>query len=337
MDSNLSPRYLFPASAPPADLWSTFLQPAASESGREYTLYRLSGNAPLNQLRETANEVGVNVNGDLILLGYRILGDVVSGGKFQVLLIWQALRTLPPGTDYTFLVRVRDNQNLTWAEADGNGYRPADWQPGVQALQLLTVRLPADLPPISYNLNLEVVDRRRGLALPAVNGDPVITLDTLQARLADNPRRPALDQIPNFAGLESGAPADASGLILKGYDIEERRLRPGSDLLLSFHWLVARRPRQDYIMDFWLVDSAAQTVFRWSGIEPANAEWPTSRWPADYWVQDKQRLPVDSTLPGGHFRLQAKLRGPAGADHPAGEDQTVFDLGPIVIDAPGGE
>jgi 4-amino-4-deoxy-L-arabinose transferase-like glycosyltransferase len=331
-DSNLSPRYVFPASAPPADLWSTFLQPSEAGSGSQYTLYHLTSDAPLAQLQDTIEQVGVNVNGDLVLLGYRVLGEVESGGKFQVLLVWQALRALPPGTDYTFLLRMRDNKDLMWLEVDGNGYRPADWQPGVQALQLLTVRLPADLPPRAFRLTLEVVDRRSGLALPTLGGSTVIPLGTIDAQLPDNPRRPAPDQIPNLAVPEPGAAVEASGLKLSGYEVDQRRLKLGSDLHLTLHWHVLSQPQQDYKIHYVLVDDKAEAVYRWPTLEPANGEWPTSQWPADYWVQDKLQLPVSSSVPIGRYMLQAILTAPAESARSAAEKAAVYDLGSVLIE-----
>lgn len=175
-ESNLSPRYAFAGSAPPAAAWTLFLQPIPAESGREYTLYRLADESPFDRLAETMSRLGVVVNNDLVILGYQIDGNFNSRGKFQVLLGWQALRALPPGTDYTFLVTMKDDSGRAWLQVDGNGYAPADWQPGVQALQLLTFRLPADLPPGAYHLGLAVVDRRRGQALPTATGAGEISL-----------------------------------------------------------------------------------------------------------------------------------------------------------------
>jgi hypothetical protein len=181
--SGLTPRYIFPTSAPPAEVWLPFLHPSLAESGRDYTLYRLPDETSLRQAQNAAfpleNSLAVRVNDDLILSAYRVLGAVISGGKFQVLLGWQALRSLPPGTDYTFLVRLRDRQGYLWAEDDGNGYAPSDWQPGVQALQLLTLRLSGDLPPRTYDLTVEVVDRHTGQSLPLATGETVLLLTPL--------------------------------------------------------------------------------------------------------------------------------------------------------------
>ena len=177
--SNLQPRYVFPTSAPAAGLWTTFLRYSPAESGREYMIYRLPDESLQPHFEQQMKPLGVNINNDLIISGYQILGQAASGGKFQVLVSWQALRTLPPGADYTFAVQLRDPQNRLWLETDGNGYSPADWQPGVQGLQLLTLRLPGDIPPGSFNLSLQVVDRRQGKVLPAADGQTTISLETI--------------------------------------------------------------------------------------------------------------------------------------------------------------
>ena len=185
-ESGLNPDYFFAASAPIAEAWRPFLQRVPQNEGQSYTLYHLTDQVTLAQAWAATfpaeNSLNVNVHDDLRLLDYRLLGSVVSGGSFEVLLGWQALRTLPPDADYTFLVRLRDNQGHIWAEADGNGYAPGDWQPGVRALQRLTVRLPGDLPSRAFDLTLEVVDRRQGQALPTTGGDSLLILETMTAQ-----------------------------------------------------------------------------------------------------------------------------------------------------------
>ena len=180
-ESHLSIRYLFADSAPPNALWLEFLQPVPAESGRAYQLYRLPDTFRIAKVKEL-QPLAYVINNDVNLNGYRVLGQVVSGGKFQLLLAWQALRALPPATDYTWLARLWDEQGHEWAQADGLGYAPSDWQPGVQGLQLLTFRLPADLPPGQYSLTIELVNRQTGQPLPAVNGATRLDLVTLMGK-----------------------------------------------------------------------------------------------------------------------------------------------------------
>ncbi|MCB0194154.1 MAG: glycosyltransferase family 39 protein, partial [Anaerolineae bacterium] len=187
-ESRLSPRYIFPASAPAAETWNELLEPVTSESSPDFALYRLPESDPLGQLQNDLGRLDVIVHDDLRLLGWSVLGEPIGGGQFQLLLSWQALRALPPGTDYTFLVRMRDSQGHLWLETDGNGYDPDDWQPGVLALQQLTFHLPGDVPPQNYTLSASVVDRRLGQALPASNGEAEIILGDLFIQLPHQPR-----------------------------------------------------------------------------------------------------------------------------------------------------
>lgn len=181
LDSSLSPRYIFPASAPAADVWTLLLERLPEESGQEYNLYQLQAGSSLTKFQDRLDPVNVSINDDLILLGYQVLGEVKQGGKVQVLLGWRALRRLPPGTDYTFQVQLRDSQGHIWLETDANGYDPDDWQPGILGLQLLTLRLPGDLPTGRFELIAQVIDRQTQQALKSSTDDTVISLGTVVA------------------------------------------------------------------------------------------------------------------------------------------------------------
>jgi hypothetical protein len=268
------------------------------------------------------NQREVNINNDLLIKGYRILGTALSGGKFQVLLGWQALRTLPPTADYTFLVRLRDAQGHIWAEADGNGYAPGDWQPGVLGLQLLTLRLPGDLPPRTYYLTLEVLDRRLGQSLSTPDGRTLIDLAEIKASLDDNPHPLAPDQLPN--------PSTTSGLdqtlLLRGYEVSPRILAANDTLTLTLHWQVLKSPSQDYQLEFSLM-SKNESVYRWPFNPPIGGEWPTTAWPPNYWIQDRLDLSLPANGPTGYFSLQGQW---VAEEDPVG--QPPFDLGSINIE-----
>lgn len=336
-ESGLSPRYIFPLSAPPANVWQPFLQPAPAESGQEYTLYRLRNAAELRQAQIAAfaapNTLDVNINNDLILSAYQVLGSVVSGGKFQVLLGWQALRALPPDADYTFLVQLQDKQGHVWAEADGNGYPPSDWQPGVQGLQLLVLRLPGDLPPRAYPLTVQVVDRHSGQALPAATGETVIMLRVLAGQLAPTPRIIDPAKLPHPTSV---TPTDGPGreIALRGYRIKNSTIHPGETLALTLHWQVLQPPQEDYHLEIFLVNDQMERVYRWPALEPINGEWPTYQWPVDYWVQDRLDLVIGDDAPRGQFTLRAAwVSETGGSFQPANSGQlsASFELERVTI------
>lgn len=342
VESGLSPRYIFPASAPPAEVWLPFLQPSPAESGQAYTVYRLPDLAALQQARtatfSSASTLAVNINDDLVLSAYEMLGTVVSGGKFQLLLAWQALRSLPPGTDYTFLVRLRDRQGHVWAEADGNGYPAGDWQPGVQGLQLLTIRLPGDLPPQTYELTVEVVDRQRSQSLPTPTGETVISLTTLAGQLAKTPRVIDPEKLPNPIPVSQTEP-DSPAISLRGYKVENQIVGTNEEMALTLHWQVLKSPQQNYWLEFSLLErdeaDTSKMVYRWPPFEPVSGEWPTSQWPAGYWVQDKLTLPVQPDMPAGQFELHGRWLDLTTGQPPltaAGEPFPDFELGSVTIE-----
>jgi hypothetical protein len=334
--SGLRPSYYFAASAPADSAWLPFLRPAGPTASPDFERYDLADPAQLQQTwQETfagTPQLNININDDLVLLNARVLGQAVSGGKFQVLLGWRALRTLPPETDYTFLGRMRDQRGQLWVEADGNGYAPADWQAGVLGLQLLTFRLPGDLPPVVYRLTVEVVDRRSGQALPTATGSPVIDLGPLPAQLAATPRPLDPTRLPNpiDLALTLASPQAQPSLRLRGYEVNPRTLRPGDALELSLHWQVTQPPPGDYQLSFFLTNEAETeaAVFRWPDQLPLGGEWPTRTWPAGYWFQDRLALPISRDIPAGHFVLVGQWVDGAGK-----AVSETFALGTIAIES----
>lgn len=331
-ESGLSPRYIFPTSAPAADVWTGLLKPAPDESSHEFSLYHRPDIDPLVQLQDSLTPINIDVNHDLQLLGYHVLGDPASGGQFQLLLVWRALRTLPPGTDYTFLVRLLDSQEHIWLESDGNGYDPDNWQPGVLALQLLKFNLPGDLPPQNYHLTAQVVDRRIGQALPTSTGSSDAPLGPVPVRLSDKPRPVNVNRLPNPVDQSAQPAIDSTGLALRGFDVDHRTVRAGDEFLATLHWQVMQQPAQDYRLQFFLTDPHAAEVYRWSPLPPVAGQWPTSRWPADYWFQDKITLPVTAPIPVGLFDLHVAWVDPAVDLAPADLLERSFRLGSLKIE-----
>jgi len=337
-ESGLSPRYIFAASAPAAESWLPLLQASPTESGRNYTLFHLPPNDDAQQLQASlfpsGQNLDININNELLISNYQLLGSVVSGGKFFTLLGWQALGPLPPGTDYTFVVQLQDKQGHVWARADGLGYSPADWQPGVQALQLLTFRLPGDLPARTYQLTLAVVDRHTGQSLPATSGQTAIPLTTLAGHLDDKPQIMELDRLPNPIADEpvaSSNQANPPKLMLRGYRINRSSVQPGDELPLTLHWQVLKQPQQDFLFHFFLAGKQENPipVYYWPPVSPIGGEWPTSQWPAGYWVQDQLDLPIGSEIPAGQFTLWLTLI-PLDGD-PSSSIQPSFELDTIRI------
>ncbi|MDM8528673.1 glycosyltransferase family 39 protein [Anaerolineales bacterium HSG24] len=314
---NVSPRYFFSASAPPAKAWLPFLEDIPDQSGSDFTLYRPDMTALQNQLRQQT-PLGVTINNEVTLLGYQVLGEVMSGGKFQVLLSWQAISGLPPGTDYSFLVRMWDSQGHLWSEADGLGYAPDNWQPGVQGLQLLTLRLPLDLPPQPYYLTAELLNRQTGQPLPSSTGERSVSLGGLLGQLHERAKSIEPEGLPHARLAVTG-----ESLALRGYQIANRTVSANERLSLTLHWQVVEQPTSDNQLEFYLLDDTGYVVYTWPFVEPINGAWPTNQWPTDYWVQNRISLPIIADIPIGQFQLHGCWSGGIQAN---------FAIGSVVIE-----
>lgn len=230
-------------------------------------------------------------------------------------------------------MQLQDKQGHVWAEADGNGYPPSNWQSGVQGLQLLVLRLPGDLPPRAYHLTAQVVDRRSGQALPTTTGKTVIMLGVLAGKLAPTPRIIDPARLPHPT---SALPGEGPGqeIALRGYDLKNSTVHSGATLAVTLHWQVLQPPQEDYHLEFFLVDNQMEIVYRWPALEPINGEWPTQQWPADYWVQDRLDLAVGDDAPRGQFTLRAAwVSRSGGSSQPAnpGESSASFELERVTI------
>ena len=331
--SGLQPRYFFAASAPASELWQPFLQPTNNASAEAYQLYRLPNPAQLHQAWADTFPVdtalNVTLHDDLAILNYRIFDDLVNGGQVRVLIGWQALRTLPPDTDYTFLIRLRDEAAHLWAQADGNGYAPGDWQPGVLGLQLLTLRLPSDLPPRRYTVTIEVVDRHSGQSLSTNEGERVINLPARLGQLSEHPREANPTLLPNPTQI-SLALSEGS-LTLRGYALTPETIRLGDTLSLTLHWQVVDSPEAAYQLELFLQNEASpdKPVYRWPALDPIGGEWPTNQWPAGYWVQDRLAVVIDPALPPGRFHLRGRWVEPE-TGQPVSSS---FEIGLVEIEA----
>ncbi|NJN97167.1 MAG: hypothetical protein HC875_25270 [Anaerolineales bacterium] len=199
----------------------------------------------------------------------------------------------------------------------------------MQGLQLLLLRLPGDLPPRTYTLTAQVIDRRSGQALPAAEGEPVIRLSSVLGQLANTPRLPDPAKLPNPMQVvqSNGLAAE---LALRGYDLKSSHIRSGEELTLTLHWQVLQPPPQDYRLQFFLTDEQGETVYRWPDLPPINGEWPTRQWPADYWVQDRLDLPWGADVPPGQFRLRATWVA-GETQSTSGQTWPGFDLGWITV------
>lgn len=320
--AGLEPTYIFPISAPPHPGWLNFLQ--IELSGDQMSVYRLKPGA--QPYLETPIDVVIHDAGalppmDILqLLSYQLEGDARAGETLRLLLHWQPLHDLPGDPDYAFFAHLRDRRGFTWAQADANGYAVVDWQPQVQVLQWLELPLPADLPPLTYDLVVGLQDRGVGQPL-----DTPVELGSIPLSAASQPPSSDAFPVPNPSDLTAG------GLfILRGYSLSLRFLQPGDLTHVALHWQARAAPEADYTLTLWLVDESGARIPLVSR-QPLDGDYPTSRWGADQWVRDRFDLTLSPDLPGGLYQVFAGWHDSSGVWLDVGDGIVGMSLGKIFI------
>jgi 4-amino-4-deoxy-L-arabinose transferase-like glycosyltransferase len=319
--AGLDPTYIFPRSAPPNTHWLDFLQLEVSED--EMSVYRLKPgvqlalDTPLDAVIEDSETP--SPEGILQLLGYRLEGEAQAGDVLRLLLHWQPLRDVPGDPDYAFYAHLRDRRGHTWVQADASGYAVVDWQPQVQVLQWLELPLPADLPPLPYELVVGLEDRGAGQPL----GTP-LEIDTITPLVASPPPSPDEFTVPNPGDVTIG-----ELFTLRGYSIAPRFLQPGGLPHVTLYWQVISAPDDDYALALWLVNQTGEQI-PLGDRESLDGDYPTSRWDAGQWVRDRFDLSLPPDLPSGLYQVFVGWRDPSGAWLPDG-DEVGITLGEIFI------
>jgi 4-amino-4-deoxy-L-arabinose transferase-like glycosyltransferase len=113
-----------------------------------------------------------------------------------------------------------------------------------------------------------------------------------------------------------------NGIVLDGYRIGSRTLRPGDTLDLTLMWRAADGPTSDRWKVFTHLLDASSSVVAQRDAEPADNLRPTTTWQTGERIQDNYGIAIPSDLPAGQYTLEigmydgdrrSKVDG--GADH----------------------
>jgi mannosyltransferase len=108
-----------------------------------------------------------------------------------------------------------------------------------------------------------------------------------------------------------------NGIVLDGYRLASRTLKPGETLALTLVWRAARGPTADRWKVFThLLDSGSAVVAQ-RDAEPADNLRPTTSWRKGEQVEDNYGIAIPSTLPAGRYTLEIGMY--------AGERRSTFD------------
>jgi mannosyltransferase len=113
-----------------------------------------------------------------------------------------------------------------------------------------------------------------------------------------------------------------NGIVLDGYRIGTRTLRPGETLDLTLVWRAAQGPTADHWKVFTHLLDASSSVVAQRDAEPADNLRPTTSWRPGEQIQDNYGIAIPADLPAGEYTLEIGMydgdrrsKLTTGADH----------------------
>lgn len=246
--------------------------------------------------------LGDKETGQVTLLGWSLLsGDTPApGDTVSVRLYWQAQAEL--SDDYhTFLHLHTPAIQRSWAVENQGVLRPPTrvWDPQKYYIETMRLRLPEDLPPLTYELVAGMVSSSgERLTVPGSVNDQVHLRE-----MAVTPLRPGYLQSERPLVLAAAATADA--LRLQGYDLVTSAEQPDHQTLRLF-WETGDGATRDWITYIHLTDAEGNLVAQFDGPAFAGLQ-QTSGWHSDSLYIDSRQLELPADLAPGTYLFRIGL------------------------------
>ncbi|MCB0020728.1 MAG: hypothetical protein KDE09_23200, partial [Anaerolineales bacterium] len=155
--------------------------------------------------------------------------------------------------------------------------------------------IPGDVPPGLYLPRLTLAGPAGAIPALTSAAEPRGELFLAPIRI-----QPFVDRTPPEVYTEEPIPPPFR------LEVNEVRLRPDNSLELHLAWLTTATRSQDYNVSLRLTDSAGNFLAQLD-TAPGFGFLPSSRWPANEWVNDWLALPLPAELPDEPLVLTARL------------------------------
>jgi hypothetical protein len=230
------------------------------------------------------------VSTDIVWDPLRLVGfhtqEMTQNDTSSFELYWQADEA-PSDGPLRLKVRLLDDAGMAWYEREENVlpfYPPSEWPADRIIRTDFRLSLPADLPPITYTVQVAPV----GLGNPRAVGEILV------ARSGQGP--------------SSGCPSARFGddIVLLDSELGSHVFRAGNPLFASLTWCTNRLIDDDHLVRVRLVDQRGREVTR-DELSPTAAGYPTSEWVPGDLVAGRLILPIPIDVKGGTYRVQISL------------------------------
>jgi hypothetical protein len=192
------------------------------------------------------------------------------------ILYWRALQEME--TNYSVFLHLDAPNSQTFATVDEDSPEnipTRNWPPGLYLRNPLQLKIPGDIPPIRYDLNVGVYDRNSNERLPVSPGETTFKLGTIWVT-GPQPR------------LNGGEPPARFGphITLLQANVPSAKNEP-----LTLYWQTGHPIDQNYSIFIHLLDGAGNLLGQLDGL-PYNGLYPPANWQPGQIVTDARALPA---------------------------------------------
>jgi hypothetical protein len=226
------------------------------------------------QLEAIPHRTKIDFDDTMQLLGHDLeTNNAEPGGQVAVTLYWEALA--PTEKDYVVFTHLLGEHELVVAQRDtlpGLGLlSTTHLEPGFRWADRYVLPLPATAyAPDEAQIEVGLFDARTGQRLSATGPDLEPLGDNIrfgQVNIEPLPGAPPNPVSINFGG----------NVLLTGYDLSERAVRPGTTVTLTLRWHALRPMERNYTVSAQLID-AAQRKAAQRDSPPLEGAAPTTTW-----------------------------------------------------------
>lgn len=174
------------------------------------------------------------------------------------------------------------------------------WPVGSIVAQDVEIDIPPHMPPVSYALDLQILDETTGKPVP-IAGKTDVILDSMTVARPPEPLTPRKAAVQHRCRISFGGEIE-----LIGFDLPEAPPRPGHHLPIWLSWLAKSSPSADYEVQLRLLGSDRTPASETAG-SPSNIPFPTCSWKAGDLARGQFNLPLPPDIDGGMYKVAVRL------------------------------
>ncbi|MGD2103896.1 MAG: hypothetical protein PVJ55_02130, partial [Anaerolineae bacterium] len=227
------------------------------------------------QVREIPQRIKVDFDDAMRLLGYDLETETTTpGGQVAVTLYWEAIE--PTEDDHTVFAHVLDDHELVIAQRDthpGLGLLSTTWlDPGRRWADRYVIPVPSTAyAPDQAQVEVGLYNTRTGERLPVVEPGGEAQVDNVRFGRVRIQERDG--DVPNRISVNFG-----DRMMLSGYDLSRRWVRPGETVTLTLHWEALQPMEENYTVSAQLIDEDSQRKAAQHDSWPLEGNAPTAAW-----------------------------------------------------------